>query len=396
MLKDDKFDALFHSPLARADQTAQIIWGSREGPITVLPSLREIDLYSFQGLLKHEGKARYGDQYKQWQKDAAAFMIDGQAPVRELWYRSSLAWQQILGVDDVRNALVVAHNAVNQALLNTALGLPPTFFRRLTQTNAATSVVDFQPNGTHPPSRIIDRMNQAPGSPFGAPKPGNGRLVLVRVGVAEGFKEGMLLGMRNDPLSTLGKVQGQKAAELLMDIQVDAMFSSPVKRAMENARTIADLQSLAGFSFPPVQVLDALKNRDWGSLEGKNAAEVGADVAGAAEPLDAFWRRSADAWRQLQVEAHRDGGKAVAVVTHSPLISAMLCHCLGLGSSDLSLFRTGGGSITIIDFPDVAQAEGLAHGIVRCTNFTAHLGRWAVPVTRDDVEYAVCGIDGCF
>lgn len=61
---------------------------------------------------------------------------------------------------------------------------------------------------------------QAPGSPFGSAKPGNGRLVLVRVGVAEGFKEGTLLGTRNDPLSTLGRVQGQKAAELLMDIQV--------------------------------------------------------------------------------------------------------------------------------------------------------------------------------
>lgn len=61
---------------------------------------------------------------------------------------------------------------------------------------------------------------QAPGSPFGAVKPGDGRLLLVRVGVAEGFKEGMLLGTRNDPLSTLGKVQGQKVAELLMDVQV--------------------------------------------------------------------------------------------------------------------------------------------------------------------------------
>ena len=55
----------------------------------------------------------------------------------------------------------MAHNAVNQALLNTALGLPPTFFRRLTQTNAATSVIDFQPNGDNPPNPVIDRMNQA-------------------------------------------------------------------------------------------------------------------------------------------------------------------------------------------------------------------------------------------
>ena len=47
-LKDDRFDMLFHSPLKRADQTAQIIWGSRQGEVSVLPSLREVDLYSFQ------------------------------------------------------------------------------------------------------------------------------------------------------------------------------------------------------------------------------------------------------------------------------------------------------------------------------------------------------------
>lgn len=47
-LVDDKFDLLVHSPLARAAQTAEIIWGNRKGPTNVLPSLREIDLYSFQ------------------------------------------------------------------------------------------------------------------------------------------------------------------------------------------------------------------------------------------------------------------------------------------------------------------------------------------------------------
>lgn len=53
---------------------------------------------------------------------------------RELWYRASLAWQLILGSDQLsQRGLVVAHNAVNQALICTALGLPPAFFRRLTQ-----------------------------------------------------------------------------------------------------------------------------------------------------------------------------------------------------------------------------------------------------------------------
>jgi broad specificity phosphatase PhoE len=47
-MENEKFDVLFHSPLKRATETAKIIWGSRSGPVVVLPSLREVDLYSFQ------------------------------------------------------------------------------------------------------------------------------------------------------------------------------------------------------------------------------------------------------------------------------------------------------------------------------------------------------------
>ena len=35
-----------------------------------------------QGLLKHEGKALYGEQYSMWQRQASSFVIDSQAPVR--------------------------------------------------------------------------------------------------------------------------------------------------------------------------------------------------------------------------------------------------------------------------------------------------------------------------
>ena len=63
-------------------------------------------------------------------------------------------------------------------------------------------------------------MLQSPGSPFGTPKPGSGRIVLVRTGAAEGHREGLLLGVRDDPLSTLGRVQGSKAAELMMEVKV--------------------------------------------------------------------------------------------------------------------------------------------------------------------------------
>ena len=62
-----------------------------------------------------------------------------------------MAWQDILGDPGVKSALVVAHNAVNQALLNTALDLPPSFFRRL-----------LPEQRSHQRDRLPARMETAP------------------------------------------------------------------------------------------------------------------------------------------------------------------------------------------------------------------------------------------
>ncbi len=64
---------------------------------------------------------------------------------RELWYRASLALQTILAAEPGRRILVVAHNAVNQALIGVSLGLPPSAFRRLVQANAATTLLEYRP-----------------------------------------------------------------------------------------------------------------------------------------------------------------------------------------------------------------------------------------------------------
>lgn len=157
-LKDEHFDELFYSPLQRATQTADIVWGSRSGPTTCLPSLREIDLYSLEGCSKSEAKT-----YTDWKENPAKFELDGHAPVRELWYRASLAWHALLSTQkssvegESRDILVVAHNAVNQALVCTALGLPPTYFRRITQSNGAYTQLRFSVGG----GRVTaERINQ--------------------------------------------------------------------------------------------------------------------------------------------------------------------------------------------------------------------------------------------
>ncbi|MED6155480.1 hypothetical protein PIB30_005685 [Stylosanthes scabra] len=243
MLIDDKFDACFASPLERSKRTAEIIWGGRDESIIPEYELREIDLYSFQGLLKNEGKERYGSAYRQWQVDAANFVIDGHYPVRELWERARNCWTKILAHDS-RSVLVVAHNAVNQALVATAIGLGAEYFRCLLQSNCGVSVLDFipRPDGGSP-DICLNRLNQTPGSPVAGGKSGgrdtSKRIVLVCNGSTQGNMENGFPFAGDHPMNMLGVIQSQKSAELLLDLKVSSIISSPKKACFDTAMTIS-------------------------------------------------------------------------------------------------------------------------------------------------------------
>lgn len=61
-------------------------------------------------------------------------------PARDLWARAGDAWEQIRSlqsIQDQRRTLVVAHNAINQALLWTALGCDTSYFRKISWPNCA-------------------------------------------------------------------------------------------------------------------------------------------------------------------------------------------------------------------------------------------------------------------
>ncbi|CAO2813202.1 unnamed protein product [Amaranthus hypochondriacus] len=204
MLLDDSFDVCFTSPLSRSKRTAEIIWGSRKEPMIPDFDLREIDLYSFQGLLKHEGKEKFGAAFRQWQVDAPNFIIDGHYPVRELWTRARSCWDRIL-THQSKSVLVVAHNAVNQALVATAIGLGTEYFRVLLQSNCGVSVLDFIPRPEDKSPYIsLNRLNQTPNSPIAAGSSGgrkfNKRIILVCHGSlvdnAEVFSENLDLNFK--------------------------------------------------------------------------------------------------------------------------------------------------------------------------------------------------------
>eukprot|EP01024_Parvocaulis_polyphysoides_P027374 TRINITY_DN24841_c0_g1_i1.p2 TRINITY_DN24841_c0_g1~~TRINITY_DN24841_c0_g1_i1.p2 ORF type:complete len:109 (+),score=11.00 TRINITY_DN24841_c0_g1_i1:107-433(+) len=97
-------------------------------------------------------------------------------------------------------------------------------------------------------------------------------------------------------------------------------------------------------------------------------------------------------WMEILKLAAEDEGKNVVVVSHRNVHTAFLCHVLGLKEDYFGTFRMDNGGVTVIEFPDGPLA---GPGIIRCMNYTAHLGESAVPISRDDLDM-VCGIDGCF
>lgn len=114
------------------------------------------------------------------------------------------------------------------------------------------------------------------------------------------------------------------------------------------------------------------------------------EVVPGAESLSSVWERAGEAWQSVlnelgNIPASSDSEepkeaneRTVVVVSHPTVHIAMLGHCLGLTQASLGSFHLDTGSLSVVDFPDGASGRG----IVRCLNYTAHLGRWAVPVTR--------------
>ncbi|XP_022732019.1 probable 2-carboxy-D-arabinitol-1-phosphatase [Durio zibethinus] len=399
MLIDDSFDVCFSSPLIRSKRTAEIIWGTRKEEMMTDSDLREIDLYSFQGLLKHEGKAKFGPAYRQWQVDAANFNIDGHFPVRELWARASNCWTKILAHES-KSVLVVAHNAVNQALVATAIGLGTEYFRVLLQSNCGVSVLDFTPRPEEgSPYICLNRLNQTPSSPVAAGSSGgrktSKRIILVCQGSTQDI-EASFSNLGDRPLNMLGILQAQKTAELLLDLKVSAIVSSPRSACAETATIISRVQEAAdclGADCVPRYVeMKQIQDLDVAEIlqqSTKDTIDVSSLRPGCLNGLDdevmsTLWEQSGRAWHSLLTELSDESEKETIIVAvgHPTVLVALMGHCLNLTKEWLGSFHLDAGSISVVDFPDGPTSRG----VIRCINYTAHLGRWSIPITRSTVD----------
>lgn len=92
------------------------------------------------------------------------------------------------------------------------------------------------------------------------------------------------------------------------------------------------------------------------------------------------WDQAGRAWGLVlkELAGESEPERNVVVVGHPALHAGLIGHCLGLTEATMGSFHLDSGSISVIDFPDGPRGRG----VVRCVNYTAHLGRWSIPVTR--------------
>ena len=209
------------------------------------------------------------------------------------------------------------------------------------------------------------------------------RLVLVRHGETIANREFRYIGTSDDALTEHGQVQAVELAGALSVLPVAAVYSSPRQRAYQTALPIASRHGLT------VQVLDDLREANFGTWEGLSRSEVVARSTQDAEHLFAWERDTAvatpggesleamhlrvSAVVEKLVQAHPD--QTVVLVSHVGPIKAILCAALGAPVSAAFRIFLDPATISVVDWRQL-------HPVVRLLNSHSHLGwqqaRWMV------------------
>lgn len=156
-LKTIHIDHAVSSPMARPKETAELILQHHLGvQLSLDDNLREISHGLWEGKLEAEIEAEFPGELQRWKETPEAVQMPEGENLKQVWERARLAWQAILdsvvtpvdGEDlgHPQTILVVAHDAVNKALLCQLVGLGPDHFWTFKQGNGSVSVIDY-PHG---------------------------------------------------------------------------------------------------------------------------------------------------------------------------------------------------------------------------------------------------------
>ena len=184
------------------------------------------------------------------------------------------------------------------------------------------------------------------------------RLILIRHGETPYNVERKFQGSADIPLNDKGRRQAKFAMEALSNTHIDAVYSSPLIRAVETAEIIISDRQL------DVKKVSDLREMTVGNWEGFTIDEINKGYPKeyatwlyhpdlfrleGAETLETVCSRTVEAVRAI---AEENIGKTVLIVSHICCLSTAMLTFAGLPISKLWEHPVKNASINIIEFSD--------------------------------------------
>ena len=184
------------------------------------------------------------------------------------------------------------------------------------------------------------------------------RFILVRHGETYWNKQRRVQGGASDvELNEVGLQQATKLVGLLKDESIDAVISSPLKRALVTAQIIGKQHQL------PIQIHNGLKEINVGELEGLALSTLSTNFSqllmqwwqGGSERLpggESFVEFQERCWGAVEplLAKYRNG--TAAIISHYFVILAIIFKALDLPLKYLPKFRVDLGGVSILEFEE--------------------------------------------
>jgi broad specificity phosphatase PhoE len=193
------------------------------------------------------------------------------------------------------------------------------------------------------------------------------QLILVRHGETMHNVAGIAQGWGDSELSDRGRKQVASLAERLKTIGADAIYSSPLQRAMTTAQAIAEATGLT------IQTLDGLREMNYGRWEGQRFVEVRKTdeehyqrwISEDEYPCPEGESHAQVARRVREALQHVNGVKRAVVVTHGTAIRIATTALLDLPLSASRNFAQDNAAMNVF----VRRGN---HWVMKLWNDTAH------------------------
>jgi len=184
------------------------------------------------------------------------------------------------------------------------------------------------------------------------------KVILIRHGETDWNTKQIFRGRKDISLNEVGLAQAKAVGASLKDVQIDVVYSSPLGRALETAKILADSRSLE------IELEEGFIDIDFGKWQGVSHEKVKEKY----EDLYEMWLKNPQmvtfpegenlkdvrtrSMEALEKVIRKHPGKTLAIVSHRVLNKVLLCSILGLELSHFWYIKQDTCAINRFEYKD--------------------------------------------